>query len=68
MKAKKKPIEEIVPSQLGVDPAEVGPGAKTETVSLEPPPMRAEGKKFTGEPRESVLAVLKALREEQKLL
>jgi electron transfer flavoprotein beta subunit len=69
MKAKKKPIEEITPSQLGIDPGQVGPtGSKVETVSLEPPPMRAEGKKFTGEPRESVLAVLKALREDQKLL
>ncbi len=69
MKAKKKPIEEIAPSQLGVEPDAAGPaGAKTETVSLEPPPMRAEGKKFAGEARESVHAVLKALREEQKLL
>jgi electron transfer flavoprotein beta subunit len=69
MKAKKKPIEEIPPAQLGSDPNQLGfAGSRLEITSLEPPPMRAEGRRFTGEARESVLAVLKALREEKKLL
>ncbi|HEX9157218.1 MAG TPA: electron transfer flavoprotein subunit beta/FixA family protein, partial [Syntrophales bacterium] len=69
MKAKKKPIEEVEAAQLGLDPGQVGSdGARLEVVSLEPPPMRTEGKKFAGEARESVLSVLKALREERKLL
>ena len=69
MKAKKKPIEEITPAELGLDPASVGaPAARIEIVLLEPPPMRSEGKKLAGEPRASVVAVLKALREERKLI
>jgi len=69
MKAKKKPIEELTAAGLGLDPAAVGEGAARLTVTaLEPPPMRAEGKKLTGDAREAVTAVLRSLREERKLL
>lgn len=69
MKAKKKPIEELTAVAIGVDPSAVGEAASRLSVtSLEPPPMRAEGKKLTGDARESVQTVLRALREERKLL
>ncbi|MDM7914329.1 MAG: electron transfer flavoprotein subunit beta [Candidatus Eisenbacteria bacterium] len=69
MKAKKKPIEAVDPASLGQGADALGPsGAQLETVALEPIPPRAEGKKLQGDARESVLAVLKALREERKLL
>jgi hypothetical protein len=35
---------------------------------LEPPPMRAEGKKLTGDAGDAVRTVLRALRDERKLL
>jgi electron transfer flavoprotein beta subunit len=69
MKAKKIPIEEATSTSLGLDPAQVGAaGARTVVARLEPLPPRAEGRKFTGDPREAVQNVLKALREERKLL
>ncbi len=69
MKAKKKPIEEITAAAIGIDPAAVGAGAaRLAVAALEPPPMRAEGKKLTGDARESVQVVLRAVREERKLL
>ncbi len=68
MKAKKKPIEELTAAAIGVDPAVVGPGAaRLAVVALEPPPMRAEGMKLTGDAREAVRSVLRAVREERKL-
>jgi electron transfer flavoprotein beta subunit len=69
MKAKKKPIEEITSATIGCDPAVVGePGSRLSVAKLDPPPARDAGKTFSGEPRESALAVLKALRDERKLL
>jgi electron transfer flavoprotein beta subunit len=69
MKAKKKPIEELTAAALGVDPAAVGEGAvRLAVVALEPPPMRAEGKKLTGDAREAVQTVMRSLRDERKLL
>ena len=69
MKAKKKPIEEVTGATIGCDPAVVGSaGSRLRLTRLEPPPARAAGKILSGEARESALAVLKALREERKLL
>jgi electron transfer flavoprotein beta subunit len=69
MKAKKKPIEELTAATLGVDAAAVGAGAaRLGVVALEPPPMRAEGMKLAGDAREAVQKVLRAVREERKLL
>ena len=69
MKAKKKPIEELGSDALGIDPTKVGTqAARLETTRMDPPPPRAEGKKYTGEPAESVRQVLAALRDERKLL
>jgi electron transfer flavoprotein beta subunit len=69
MKAKKKPIEEVSSEQLGLDKSTMGEqGSRVEITALEPPPMRSEGKKLAGDPRESVMTVLRALREERKIL
>jgi electron transfer flavoprotein beta subunit len=69
MKAKKKPIEELTAAAVGIDPAAVGAGAARVVVTgLEPPPMRAEGKKLTGDAGDAVRTVLRALRDERKLL
>jgi electron transfer flavoprotein beta subunit len=69
MKAKKKPIEELTAETLDLDPSRVGEEAKRLNVTkMEPPPPRAEGKKFTGEAAESVREVIQALRDEKKLL
>lgn len=69
MKAKKKLIEERTLTDLGIDPSTVGPQSlRLSITALEPPPMRAEGIKLTGDPREAVLTVLRGVREERKLL
>ena len=69
MKAKKKPIEELTSEALAIDPGAVGTAAsRLEITRMEPPPLRAEGRKFTGEATESVGEVLTALRDERKLL
>lgn len=69
MKAKKKPIEELTAEALSIDPSAVGTaGARMTVTKMEPPPPRAEGKKYTGEAKDSVAEVLAALRDERKLL
>lgn len=69
MKAKKKPIEEQSAAALGIDPAAVAAqGARVTVAKLEPPPPRAEGKRLSGDAREAVVEVLKALHEERKLI
>jgi len=69
MKAKRKPIDELGASALGLDPGTVGQAAaRIEVTALVPPPMKTEGKRWTGEPRQAVVEVLQALREEKKLL
>jgi electron transfer flavoprotein beta subunit len=69
MVAKKKPIEAVDVSGLGLDDSQVGAaGRKTSVVSLEPPPPRAGGKKFEGEAQEVVPQVVKLLQEEAKAL
>jgi len=69
MKAKKKPIEELTAEALAVDSSVVGTSAaRLDVTKMEPPPPREEGKKFTGEAKDSVAEVLTALRDERKLL
>jgi electron transfer flavoprotein beta subunit len=69
MKAKKKPIEEITAASSGCDPAVVGQsGSRLLVTKLDPPPARSAGRVLTGEPRETAMELLKALREERKLL
>jgi electron transfer flavoprotein beta subunit len=69
MKAKKKPIEELTSGTLEVEAARTGEdAARLRVTKMEPPPPRAEGKKYTGDIGESVRAVVTALRDEKKLL
>jgi electron transfer flavoprotein beta subunit len=64
MKAKRKPLDVKAGGDIGMSGAE----AKTEISALNPPPARAEGKKFEGDPADIVPQVIKALREEAKVI
>lgn len=69
MKAKKKPIEEMTSASLEITPSSAGEaGSKLAVESLSPPPMRQEGRKWTGDARSAVTDVLRLLREERKVL
>lgn len=74
MKAKKKEIKEVSLdsidlSPLGITKEEITSGARTEVVSMELPPARQEAKIFDGETNEEkVQALVKALREEAKVI
>ena len=61
MKAKKKEIKEIKPDLNQVS-------SRTELVSMELPPSRKEAKIFEGEIPEKVAGLVKALREEAKVI
>ena len=61
MKAKKKEIKEIKPEIPEIS-------SRTEIVSMELPPSRKEAKIFEGEIPEKVAALVKALREEAKVI
>jgi len=68
MQAKKKPMEVLTLADLGLDAGEVGPaGAGVERVELSPPPQRAAGKKFEGEPEEIAKQVVELLANEAKI-
>jgi len=68
MAAKKKPLDTVDLASLGIDPAQLVPGA--ELVGLEPPPVRAEsGKIIAGESVEQKVAeLIRLLREEARAL
>ena len=70
MKAKKKPLAEKTLSDLGLDAAEFGLGArKIKILKLTPPPARAEGKIIEGEsPQEKAAELAKLLHEEAKVI
>ncbi len=63
MTAKKKPIETKTPADLGVS------GGKVQIVSLEPPPPRIAGRKLEAADAEGyAVQLVKALREEAKVI
>jgi len=69
MKAKKKELKPVTVGDLGLDAGAAGAaGAKTDLAALTPPPERAAGKKFEGDPAEIVPQVVKLLREEAKVI
>ena len=70
MKAKKKPLEEKTLSDLGLDAAEFGEGArKVKIIELTPPPAREAGKIIEGEtPQEKAAELAKLLHEEAKVI
>jgi electron transfer flavoprotein alpha/beta subunit len=64
MKAKKKEIQQIELSDLGLDPA----SALTEIVNLEAVPERGQARMMDGTTRESVEQLVRILKEEEKIL
>ncbi len=68
MQAKKKPMETLTLSDLGMDPGEVGAaGSGVEIVEFMSPPQRAAGQKFEGEPEEITRQVVELLVNEAKI-
>lgn len=68
MQAKKKPMEVLTLADLGLSPDEVGAaGAGTEIVEFSPPPQRAAGQKFEGDPEEITRQVVDLLANEAKI-
>jgi electron transfer flavoprotein beta subunit len=68
MQAKKKPMEVLTLADLGLQPGEVGAaGAGIEVVEFSPPPQRAAGKKFEGDPEEITRQVVELLANEAKI-
>ncbi|MBW1797106.1 MAG: electron transfer flavoprotein subunit beta/FixA family protein [Deltaproteobacteria bacterium] len=70
MKAKKKPLEEKTLSDLGLDTAAFGEGArKVKIVELMSPPARAEGKIIEGEtPQAKAAELARLLHDEAKVI
>ena len=64
MKAKKKEIKEVIPSKDLINQI----GSRTEVTGMDLPPSRKEAKIFEGEIPEKVSALVKALREEAKVI
>ncbi len=70
MKAKKKPFDEKTLSDLGLDAAEFGEGArKVKILEITPPPAREAGKIVEGEtPQEKAAGLAKLLHDEAKVI
>jgi electron transfer flavoprotein beta subunit len=70
MKAKKKPFDEKALSDLGLDAAEFGGGArKVKILEITPPPARKAGKIVEGEtPQEKAAGLAKLLHDEAKVI
>ncbi len=70
MKAKKKPFDEKTLSDLGLDAAEFGEGArKVKVLEIKPPPAREAGKIVEGEtPQEKAAELAKLLHDEVKII
>jgi len=66
MKAKRKPIEELDLAALGLDASEVAGACSVLALSL--PRQDRLGMVYTGEMRESVTALVQALRQDEKVL
>jgi len=68
MQAKKKPLETLTLSDLGIDPSQVGAaGATIEIVEFQSPQGRSAGKKFEGEPEDVTRQVVDLLANEAKI-
>lgn len=66
MQAKKKPMQKIGLADLGLDAGQVA--AKIKAISHFLPPSRAAGKIVPGEPADAARDLVKALREEAKVI
>lgn len=69
MAAKKKPIDPVDPAAVGLDPGTAGKAASRALVeSLALPPPRAAGRKIEGDVDTQVKELVRALREEFKVI
>jgi electron transfer flavoprotein beta subunit len=68
MAAKKKTIEVRSPSELGLDPADLEPGARVRWDALELPPPRKAGRIVEGEASAAARELARLLREEAKVI
>jgi electron transfer flavoprotein beta subunit len=68
MAAKKKTIEVRSPAEVGVDPEELGAGARVVWQSLELPPPRKSGHMVPGAPDEAARELARLLREEARVI
>jgi electron transfer flavoprotein beta subunit len=68
MKAKRKPLEELSPAELGVELEGDNVAPRTVRLSCEAPPERASGRRLGGSPREQAAELLDLLRNEVKVL
>ena len=69
MQAKKKPIEKLLPADLGLDAGDVGTaGSKTRIETLTLPPAREAGKKIDVEAEEAARQIVAFLKTEAKVL
>ncbi|TMV50232.1 electron transfer flavoprotein subunit beta/FixA family protein [Paenibacillus mesophilus] len=66
MKAKKKPFSRISSAGLGLSDAQLAPD--TEAISLSPPPPRQAGRLIDGDAAAKARELVRALREEAKLI
>ena len=68
MAAKKKPMDVKTPLEIGLDPAELGEGARVVWGSLELPPPRQPGRLIRGDPTEAARTLVRILREEARVI
>jgi electron transfer flavoprotein beta subunit len=68
MAAKKKPLDVKTPEELDLDPADLGDGARVVWEAMELPPARQAGRILEGEVDDVVRELVRALREEQKVV
>jgi len=69
MGAKRKPWDEKKPSDLGIDASGYDPAqSNIEFVAVSTPPTRQAGRRLDGEPADKVKELVRALREDAKVL
>jgi electron transfer flavoprotein beta subunit len=68
MQAKKKTIDEKTPSDLGIDPASFEDGRMIVWETMEMPEARQQGRMLEGEADQQARDLVKALREEKKVI
>jgi electron transfer flavoprotein beta subunit len=68
MAAKRKPLDVKTPEELGLDPTELGEGARVVWEAMELPEPRAAGRIMDGDAAQAVAELVRALREEAKVI
>jgi electron transfer flavoprotein beta subunit len=69
MQAKKKPLDEVGPAELGLDPSELGAaGSRLEIVSVAFPESGEGARMIEGPPAEAARVLVEKLRQEARVL